>query len=231
MKNYIKRRLSESKQIRFYGIEFLIEDPLPPKFNMQKVIENETLKKIFGHYEQPKWEIQGIYIGDYEILTVRAITALFVKEEQKLYLSNERDEEKSLIEDIIHEFSHVIETFVGDFLHQDGTLKREFLSKRMQLASMLKEPFGLSPKQMKMFENPEFDINFDMMLFEELEYDNIIPYTRKIFIEPYAATSINEYWATGFEKYYKGMFRELKQKCPVLLQKLVNVENLFVREK
>jgi len=229
MKSYIKKKILESKHQKFFGIDLTIDDPLPSNFGMSKVFENQTLSKLFNHYVQAKWEIAGIHVGDYELLTVRAITALFVKEEQKLYLSNERDNENSLIEDIIHEFSHVIEDFVGDFLHQDGQLVKEFLRKRNQLMMALRGPFSLSSQQISMFSNPEFDINFDMFLFEDLGYDKITPYTRKIFIEPYAATSINEYWATGFEKYYQSLFRELQLSCPVLAEKLVAVEKLFQR--
>jgi len=41
-----------------------------------------------------------------------------------------------------------------------------------------------------------------------------------IFLRPYAATSIREYFASGFEAYYLGKKGELNRICPVLYKKI-----------
>jgi hypothetical protein len=41
-----------------------------------------------------------------------------------------------------------------------------------------------------------------------------------LFPSPYAATSVREYFARGFEEYTMSNKKELKQSCPVLYNKI-----------
>jgi Mlc titration factor MtfA (ptsG expression regulator) len=47
-----------------------------------------------------------------------------------------------------------------------------------------------------------------------------------VFPSPYAATSLREYFARGFEEYYMGRPQELKNICPVLYSKMYNLHNM-----
>ena len=47
-----------------------------------------------------------------------------------------------------------------------------------------------------------------------------------LFPSPYAATSVREYFARGFEEYAMDNKKELKQTCPVLYNKLEALHKL-----
>ena len=49
--------------------------------------------------------------------------------------------------------------------------------------------------------------------------------TAGIFIRPYAAVSIREYFATGFEAYYTGQERTLENLSPILFDKITDLHN------
>jgi Mlc titration factor MtfA (ptsG expression regulator) len=48
--------------------------------------------------------------------------------------------------------------------------------------------------------------------------------TAGLFPSPYAATSLREYFAIGFEHYYLKDRKVLKRDCPVLYNKLAELE-------
>ena len=55
--------------------------------------------------------------------------------------------------------------------------------------------------------------------------------TTGIFIRPYAAISLREYFATGFEAYYLGKRNELFKISPYLFQKIEQLHNLEKHRK
>ena len=57
------------------------------------------------------------------------------------------------------------------------------------------------------FLNPEYSLDFDEFLYKEIGYANLATTTMGLFYSPYGATSLREYFATGFEAYY--YFKEL----------------------
>ena len=46
-----------------------------------------------------------------------------------------------------------------------------------------------------------------------------------LFVSPYAATSIQEYFANGFEKYFLDETRTVKNVSPVLYRKIEEIIN------
>ena len=77
---------------------------------------------------------------------------------------------------------------------------------------------------MAYFTNPEYDEDFDMLLYKKIGYDKINTAAAGLFISPYAATSLREYFARGFEEYYIGKHSLLKQICPYIYRKLFFLE-------
>ena len=66
----------------------------------------------------------------------------------------------------------------------------------------------------------EFMQEIDDYLYKEVTYDAMWHFVGGLFPSPYAATSLREYFARGFEEYVMGHKHELAQLCPVLFRKL-----------
>jgi hypothetical protein len=47
-----------------------------------------------------------------------------------------------------------------------------------------------------------------------------------MFISPYSATSLREYFSEGFEKYYLGESQLILELCPVLFNKIKQLEEM-----
>ena len=48
----------------------------------------------------------------------------------------------------------------------------------------------------------EYDEELDMFLYESIGYDKLSTLLGSLFISPYAATSLREYYATAFTYFY-----------------------------
>jgi len=60
-------------------------------------------------------------------------------------------------------------------------------------------------------------------LHKEVGYANLRNFTDGVFHRPYAATSLREYWAAGFEDYLLGNAREVERLSPTLFTKIEEV--------
>ena len=60
----------------------------------------------------------------------------------------------------------------------------------------------------------------DDFLFRDVGYDVLNQVSVNIFPSGYAATSISEYWAKGFEEFFLGDPSKLQTMCPVLSNRL-----------
>ena len=74
--------------------------------------------------------------------------------------------------------------------------------------------------------NADYDKTIDDYLYEKVTYNTLWQLVPGIFPSPYSVTSIREYWAKGFEEFYMGKRRDLKQTSPVLFFKLMQLHNL-----
>ena len=66
----------------------------------------------------------------------------------------------------------------------------------------------------------EFVQKIDDYLYKDVTYDAMWHFVGGLFPSPYAATSVREYFARGFEEYAMNNKKELKQTCPVLFNKI-----------
>ena len=76
--------------------------------------------------------------------------------------------------------------------------------------------------------NIEYDKDIDNFLFKTVGYDILNQVAVNIFVSGYAATSVSEYFARGFEEYFIGDKTSLQKISPVLytkIDKLVHLED------
>ena len=141
-----------------------------------------------------------------------------------IYVSNIQDDAQDFIDDIIHEIAHSLEEPYGYELYGDKELEREFMQKREKLYNILKAE-DLNPDK-ELFMNPAYTIRLDSYLYETVGYDrlNFIAASYGLFSSAYSATSLREYFANGFEYYFLDDRTYLREICPILYEKIEEIE-------
>ena len=116
--------------------------------------------------------------------------------------------------------SHSVEEAYGQSIYLDQRVKEEFLRKRIHLHDLLWKMGFKLPKSL--FEDAEYNKEFDLFLFEKVGYDQLSEAMMGLYITPYAATSLREYFATGFAEYFTrpNDHSFLKRVSPQLYEKL-----------
>ena len=100
----------------------------------------------------------------------------------------------------------------------------EFLGKRRKLYHLLQAE-GYEQMPERMYANAEYNEVFDNFLSNVVGYPTLLSLTMGLFCSPYGATSIQEYFANGFEKYFTESPEYVKSVSPVLYQKVVAILN------
>lgn len=200
------------------GVDVFIKDKLPSH------VDPEFVFKYISSL-LPSHLIDGvdiIYIGEFPRFKEEGINAYF--EDGAIYVSNEQDDDRDMIDDIIHEIAHACEDFHMDEIYIKSFI-REFKAKRKNLAMRL-EDISEVPKDF--LTRIEFSKDIDHYLNNEIGYDVLNQLCVGIFPSAYAATSIREYFARGFEEYFIGDRENLKNTCQVLyyvLHSLISTED------
>ena len=141
------------------------------------------------------------------------------------YISYLQDGEEDLYDDIVHEIAHSLENAHGYQIYADEKIKEEFLRKRGHLHDILWKTGFKAP--MSFFENIEYDKEFDKFLYEKIGYDKLATLMQGLFVSPYAATSLREYFATGFAEYYLDSNHTfLSQLSPSLYEKIAFLQKI-----
>ena len=73
--------------------------------------------------------------------------------------------------------------------------------------------------------NTEYNETFDNFLYKEVGYSKLGSAVMGLFVSPYAATSLEEYWAVGFEDYFVGDREYLKKISPQLFNKIKEIKD------
>ena len=141
-----------------------------------------------------------------------------------IYITNDQDDDMDLIDDIIHEIAHSVEELYGHGIYDDGAIQREFLAKRKRLYADLKANDYGPPEDIQY--KTEYVQEIDDYLYKDVTYDAMWHFVGGLFPSPYAATSLREYFARGFEEYVMGNKHELAQLCPVLSRKLSQLHSM-----
>lgn len=193
------------------GVSVYVKDALPEHVSGEFIFE--YVGSRIPYYLMKNIEV--IYVGKFPEMEERQINAYF--ENDAIYITNEQEDEMDMIEDIIHEVSHAVEHYNRDFLYDDGALQKEFIAKRKRLSSLLSQKYDV-PGDFNI--NFEYDRAIDDFLFRDVGYDALNQISVNIFPSGYAATSISEYWAKGFEEFFLGDPSKLQNMCPVLSNRL-----------
>ena len=209
------------QQSDFYtstGLHVFFKDPVE-NVDVQKVI-SKVETNLPSHLLS---EIEMIIFGWFDEFEERSINAFY--DGGTLYISNIQDDAMDMYDDLIHEVSHSLEEPHGYFLYGDKKIENEFLIKRRYLHDIVWKMGHKIP--LAVFLDPEYNQEFDMFLYEKIGYDKLSTVTAGIFITPYAATSLREYFATGFTEFYLHPDEHgfLQKVSPELYKKLVLLQN------
>ena len=189
---YIKNKVVNT--FNFGGFKVRIDSPFPEGVSIKEAIT--MLKKRVP--EKLLTNIHSIRVGNYSILNDKDIQASYSG--GVIYLKNDHSSSISILDDMVHEVAHAVEESYRDFIYSDGNIKREFLIKRKKMWAILKEKGFEYPLQKYM--EIDYDRGFDVFLYKTVGYDLMRQYMAGIFYSPYAATSLREYFANGFEAFF-----------------------------
>ena len=217
MRDYIREKMENTSNFfRLKDIEVFEENPLSDHINigtLLKMIE-KTVPQCF--YQG----IKAIRIGNYEEFERRDANAFYRNGE--LFISNKQDNYGDIVDDVVHEIAHHVETLYPEEIYGDTTLIAEFLRKRTQLDFELKTEGYWTDKYD--FRNMKYSKSFDEFLYKRVGRSMLAMTTAGLFIRPYAAISMREYFATGFEAYYLGDREALYKISPALYHKIAELQ-------
>jgi len=222
LQQYIKETstkvIKEQKQFNVFGnVQVVIKDPLPESLDLAYVFDK--IDSIIPDYL--KSNIDLIYIGEFSEFLERDVNAMY--KHGALYITNAQDDEADMIDDIVHEIAHSVEEFAGQDIYGDKKVENEFIGKREKLFYILREEgFDVN---LQNFLNSSYDKDFDKFLYDKIGYPLLISLTMGLFISPYAVTSLREYFASGFERYFLGDRRYLNNISPLLYNRLEYISN------
>ena len=218
MRTYIENKVQNTpRHFKFGNIQVIEDQPISSDFNINAVLK--AIEKVFpSHYFT---NLKGIRIGHLDEFDKRGVNAVY--RDKTFYISNQQDGVTDLMDDIIHEFAHHLETLYPELIYSDQALINEFLRKRQQLKYELQSE-GYWVKEYD-FDKLKFDQEFDNFLYKRVGRNMLRMATASIFIRPYAAVSLREYFATGFEAYYLGKEESLDKISPVLYNKIEELHN------
>ena len=210
----VRRAKRLKDQYQMNGVQVFIKDSLPEEVDPDFVF-NYIGSRIPLYLTT---NVEMIYVGQFPEMEERDINAFY--ENDAIYITNEQDDEMDMIEDIVHEISHAIEHYNREVIYGDGKLQREFIAKRKRLSALLSQKYDV-PSDFTI--NFEYDRAIDDFLYRVVGYDVLNQVCVGIFPSAYAATSLSEYWAKGFEELFIGEKSSLKNMCPVLYKKLLTL--------
>ena len=202
----------ENQEIKIYDVPFIFSQPFEKEINLNYIknkIESLTPEHFFEN-------IDGFFVGYVKdfFKDGREYNAMY--KDGAIYLSPDQDDEKDLLDDILHEVAHAVEKKHEDKIYGDGRLEREFLFKRKYLFYLL----GDKEYDIDAYNKAEYDYDFDQHLYKNIGYDNLRGVSAELFYSPYAITSLSEYWANGFENYLLRSRGKLKEISPILYSKI-----------
>jgi hypothetical protein len=199
------------------SVNIFVLEALPENIDIQKIM-TYLRTNVPDYYLNL---IDVIYVGQIPEFKERKINAMV--KDGALYITNEQSNDLDMIDDIIHEVAHLVEERFTDSIYGDDEIENEFIRKRTVLRRVLKyENYVVDEHD---FGKIEYDQEFDLFLKDKVGYQKLRIFAQNIFASPYAATSLREYFADGFEDFYLGRKLNLNKISPVLYNKLEDLNN------
>ena len=213
---------NQQNNIDFYtpgGVHVFFKDQL----SNDAVDTEDVLAKIESKIPQHLFsEIEMIIVGWFEEFEERNINAFY--DSGTIYVSNIQDDGADMYDDIVHELAHALEEAHGYTIYADEKVKNEFLRKRKYLHDILLKHDFKAP--MAFFMEVEFEQEFDDFLYKTAGYEKLSSLMQGLFLTPYAATSLREYFATGFTEFYLDPNHKFfKKVSPELYSKIYQLQN------
>jgi len=209
----LRNKRNQKHFIVLGAVNLYILNPLPENVDIFKVIKSVE-DRVPGHLVS---HIDAIYVGTFKEFEEKQINAMY--RDGAVYVTNEQDNVMDMVDDIIHEIAHASESENSQEIYADGKMQREFLGKRERLESLL-DQYGYLEDTEVDFSQVEYSQELDVLLYNVIGYDVIETLTTGLFIKPYAATDIREYYATSFEEYLFGDIDYLRRISPVAFSKV-----------
>lgn len=198
------------------GLRIYVKEQISPEVDLR-----ECLNTIFGSMPKNIYSnIHSIMIGNFTFLKNRKIDATYSN--GIIYITSNHTDNYDFISDVLHELAHAFEEKHADIVYGDEEIKQEFLNKRKMLYNIFKSngyPCSLTEKD---FLNPNYDPKFDRFLYEEVGYERLFNLTKDIFVSPYGATSLREYFANAFENFFVNDIFLVQKYAPSVYKKLIN---------
>lgn len=211
--NSAKKAKESKKEFFIYNDILLLLQEKLPNIDISAVckkVQKTIPKKLFK-------DLDYIYIGQFEELDAREVQSAYLR--GAIYITSKNQTEDSIYNAIVHELAHSIESVFNELIYGDNEVAAEFISKRKKLRSILKTQ-NLEYEDPMFFLRQEYSPKFDEFLYKTVGYDRLSILTVGLFISPYAATSLREYFANGFEHYYNGDREYLEKISPKLSSKI-----------
>jgi hypothetical protein len=198
-------------------IDVYIKDSLPKGFDIEGVLTK--IEQVLP--ASLMQDIDAVIIGEFQMLKARDLDAVY--EDGAIYLTNDQKSEEDMFDDVVHEVAHAVEKNFGMEIFGDGLVETEFINKRRVLYSTL-NAHGIKNLSMYDYINPDYDKKFDKFLYKTVGYDKLRHLVTGLYLSPYAATSLSEYWANGFEAIFSGEDpKYIKKTCPALHSKIMEI--------
>jgi len=210
---YIKRSHEKAPNEPHLGkAPVYILEPLPDNVNLSNVISKvEYLlpDKILA-------TIDVLYIKHLKEFEDRGVNALY--KDGAIYVTNLQDNDGDMIDDIVHEYAHAVEAAFGRQIYEDEKIQKEFLGKRIRFESILRAA-GFNTSRYN-FKHLGYSQELDKFFFEEIGYSTLVNYIYGLFLGPYGTTSLQEYFATGFEEFFMGDRKLLNSLSSAIYEKI-----------
>jgi hypothetical protein len=197
------------------NIQVHVKDLLPKNIDVESVIKTIT-NKLPGHILDL---VDIIYIGKFDFLDIKQTNATYM--DSAIYTTNEQTNDADMMDDILHEYAHAVEKNYNMQIYSDNAIESEFLSKRLKLETLL-DYEGYDVEQYN-FITPEYDLNFDIFLHNEVGYEKLRNIDQGMFLNSYSVTSLTEYFATSFEEYYLRGREVVKKVTPAVFSKIDSI--------
>ena len=160
--------------------------------------------------------VEVVYIGQFKHLEGR--NAAYSN--GAIYIDSWEPTNFDMLENFVHEVAHSLEIDHGATIYSSEVMN-EFRGKRERLRHLLEaEGYKINPA---LYSYMEYTEKFDNFLANEVGYPLLLTFTMGLFASPYGATSLQEYFANGFEKYFLDNPRRVRDISPVLYTKIEEI--------
>lgn len=218
--NKINKHFRSSQQIMlaeqtiFGNVSVVQQQQFPENINLNNILKKLEIY-IPEHFVQ---NLDGIYVGSYDFLLKRNLNAIY--KDGTIYVLPEQEDEADIFDDIVHEIAHCVEETYGAEIYEDGMIEEEFARKRCRLFDIL-SAYGYNEASESDFDNLEFSPKFDEYLYLMVGYPTLMQLTPNLFVSPYGATSLREYFANCFEEYFaRRRYENVRKISPAVFEKI-----------